>query len=160
MEPVVVEQDKRPPRIVRISWGRMEVEDLGAGKDVSDALAVSASAQVRTNLARLRLQMMKLKMPKAKWRVILTCLAVIVGITALTEPTWKESSVSTSSRKPAITASGAVDSELKALLNDGGPDSTTPARHKPDSSALVAAAAGADNQQFYQLGELLVHDGL
>jgi hypothetical protein len=32
MEPVV-KQDKRSPRIVRISWGRMHVEGLGAGKD-------------------------------------------------------------------------------------------------------------------------------
>jgi len=32
MEPVV-RQDRRPPRIVQISWGRMEVEGLGAGKD-------------------------------------------------------------------------------------------------------------------------------
>ena len=29
----VVRQEKRSPRIVRISWGRMEVERLGAGKD-------------------------------------------------------------------------------------------------------------------------------
>jgi len=36
MEPVV-KQDKRPPRIVQISWGRMEVEDLGAGKDFNRA---------------------------------------------------------------------------------------------------------------------------
>jgi hypothetical protein len=28
-----VEQDKRPPRIAQISWGRMQVEGLGAGKD-------------------------------------------------------------------------------------------------------------------------------
>jgi hypothetical protein len=26
-------EDKRPPRIVQVSWGRMEVEGLGAGKD-------------------------------------------------------------------------------------------------------------------------------
>ena len=32
MEPVV-KQDRRPPRIVQISWGRMEVEGLGTGKD-------------------------------------------------------------------------------------------------------------------------------
>jgi len=32
MEPVV-KQDRRSPRIVQISWGRMEVEGLGAGKD-------------------------------------------------------------------------------------------------------------------------------
>jgi hypothetical protein len=29
----VVKQHKRPPRIVRISWGPMQVEGLGAGKD-------------------------------------------------------------------------------------------------------------------------------
>jgi hypothetical protein len=104
--------------------------------------------------------MIKQKMPRTKRRVVLTCLAVIVGITAFTGPTWKGSSVSASSSKPAITASGAADSELEALSNDGGPNSTTSARHKSPSSALVAAAAGADNQQFYQLGELLVHDGL
>ena len=33
MEAVVVRQEKRSPRIVRISWGRMEVEGLGVGKD-------------------------------------------------------------------------------------------------------------------------------
>jgi hypothetical protein len=104
--------------------------------------------------------MIKLKMPRGTWPVILTCLAVIVGITALTEPTWKESPVSTSPGKPAITASGAVEAEMEALLNDGGPNSTTSARHKSNSSALVAAAAGADDRQFYQLGELLVRDGL
>jgi hypothetical protein len=29
----VVKQDKRPSRIARISWGRIEVEGLGAGRD-------------------------------------------------------------------------------------------------------------------------------
>jgi hypothetical protein len=104
--------------------------------------------------------MIKLKMPKSKRRVILTCLAVIAGITVLTEPAWKESSVPVISGKPAVTTSGAADSELEALLNDGGPNSATSARHKSNSPALVAAAAGADNQQFYRLGELLVRDGL
>ena len=109
MEPVV-EQDKRSSRIVQISWGRVEAEDRGAGKDLSDAPAVSGP-QVGTNLARLRLQMMiKLNMPKAKWLIILTCLAVIVGITALTEATRKESPAPTGSSKPAIMASRAVDS--------------------------------------------------
>jgi len=28
-----VKQKKRPPRIIQISWGRMEVEGLGVGKD-------------------------------------------------------------------------------------------------------------------------------
>jgi len=155
------EADKRLPRIAGISWGGMEVEDLARRRTSATPSTASASAQVRTDLAQLRLQMMiKLKMPNAKWRVILTCLAVIAGITVLTEPAWKESPVPAGSSKPAITASGAVDSELEALLNDGGPNSATSARHKSYSSALVAAAAGADNQQFYRLGELLVRDGL
>src|SRR5215472_17497616 len=29
----VVKWQKRPPRIVQVSWGRMEVESLGVGKD-------------------------------------------------------------------------------------------------------------------------------
>ena len=102
----------------------------------------------------------KLKMPKARWRVILACLAVIAGLTAVTEPTWKESSASAGSSKPARPTSAAVAAELAALLNAGRPNSATPARHQSDSSALVAAAAGADNQRFYRLGELLVRDGL
>ena len=141
--------------------GPMEVEDLAQGRTAATPSTGSASTEVRPDPARLRLQMMiKLKIPKAKWRVILTCLAVIAGITVLAEPTSKESSAPASSGEPAIMASGAVDSELAALLNDGGPNSGTPARHNSTSSALVAAAAGADNQQFYRLGELLVRDGL
>ena len=104
--------------------------------------------------------MIKPKLPRIKRRVALACLAVIVGVTALTIPIWIGSVVSASPPKPAARPSGAVDSGLQALLNDGGPSSTTPARHKSSSSALVAAAAGADDQQFYQLGELLVQDGL
>jgi glycosyl hydrolase family 26 len=99
----------------------------------------------------------KLKTPKAKRRVILTCLTVI---TVLTGSAWGESPVSAGPGKPAVTTSGAVDSELEALVNDGGPSSATAARHMSISSALVAAAAGADNRQFYRLGELLVRDGL
>ena len=104
--------------------------------------------------------MIKLEMPEARWRVILALVAVIAGIAALTEVIWKESSGPAGSGKPMITGAGGMDSGLVALLNDGGPDSAMPARHKSDSSALVAAAAGADNQRFYQLGELLVRDGL
>jgi hypothetical protein len=29
----VVKQDKRSPRIIRVTWGRMQVEGLGTGKD-------------------------------------------------------------------------------------------------------------------------------
>ena len=99
--------------------------------------------------------MIRLKMSRANRRVILACLAVITGVT-LTGPAWKETSMPASLGNSAITASRAVD----ALLNDGGPDSTALAGHKSDGSALVAAAAGADDQQFYQLGELLVRGGL
>ena len=108
----------------------------------------------------------KPKMPKAKWLVILICLAVLAGLTVLTEPAWKQSPARAVSSKPAVTsksavrASRALHAELAALLNDGRPNSATPARHKSDSPALVAAAAGADNQRFYRLGELLVRDGL
>jgi hypothetical protein len=110
--------------------------------------------------------MIKLKVRKAKWRLVLAWLAITVGITALTGSTWKESSVPTSPGKPDIaaspdiTSSGAADPELEALLNEGMPNSATPSLHNSGSTALVAAAAGADNRQFYLLGELLVRDGL
>jgi len=65
--------------------------------------------------------------------------------------------MSASPAKPAAKPSRAVDPRLlQALLNDGVADSTAPAGHKSGSPALVAAAAGADDQQFYRLGELLV----
>jgi len=60
----------------------------------------------------------------------------------------------------AITVSGVVDSRLEALLIDGGPDGGTPGYYMSRSAALTAAAAGTDNRRFYQLGELLVRDGL
>jgi hypothetical protein len=101
----------------------------------------------------------QVKMPRARRRVILPCLAVIAGVT-LTGPAWKEVPVSASSGELAITASGAAVTGLETLLNGGGADSAAPARHTSDSPALVAAAAGADDQQFYQLGKLLVRDGL
>ncbi|HLK76516.1 MAG TPA: glycosyl hydrolase [Streptosporangiaceae bacterium] len=90
------------------------------------------------------------------WLVILTCLAVIAGLTVLTEPWWKGAPASAGPNKPAVT----VDGELEALLNDGMPSSAAPARHTTNSPALIAAAAGAYDQRFYRLGELLVRDGL
>ena len=109
--------------------------------------------------------MIRLKVRKTKWRVVLAWLAIIVGITALTGSTWKESSVPTSPGKPHIAASpditapDPVDPALEALLNEGMPDSATASLHNSPSTALVAAAAGADNRRFYRLGELLVRDG-
>jgi hypothetical protein len=74
--------------------------------------------------------------------------------------TWVDLLKTPPASPPAITASGAVDSKLEALLNEGGPDDTTSGYYESSSAALAAAAAGADNRQFYRLGELLVRDGL
>jgi Glycosyl hydrolase family 26 len=62
--------------------------------------------------------------------------------------------------KPASKPSAAViAAEIKALLNKG-PGDTTKGYFQATSSALVAAAAGDDNSKFYDLGKLLVKDGL
>ena len=101
-------------------------------------------------------------MPKIMWLVVAACLAVLVGITAFAIPRWSRSGAS-ASPNVSISAPGTVDPQLQALqalLNDGGPNYTGHSYFKPTSSTLAAAAAGADNQQFYQLGELLVRDGL
>lgn len=73
--------------------------------------------------------------------------------------TWAELLKTPPAGAPAITAD-TLYSKMQAFLNDGGPNDTMPGYYGPTSSALVAAAAGDDNQQFYQLGELLVRDGL
>jgi glycosyl hydrolase family 26 len=105
-------------------------------------------------------------MPKIMWLVVLACLAVLVGITAFAIPRWSRSGASVGSASPsnpAVTASSTADpgrQSLQSLLNDGGPNYTGHDYFKQTSSTLAAAAAGADNQQFYRLGELLVRDGL
>src|SRR5580698_9294472 len=108
--------------------------------------------------------MTKLRLSKQKWVIVLFGLVFILGIIVVTKPPWIGSWVhlvgTAPAKPPAITGSGAVDSELEALLTDGGPNTSASGYYEPSSSALVAAAAGADNQQFYQLGELLVQDGL
>jgi len=173
--------------------------------------------------------MIKPKKRRARWRVVLICLAVLVGITAATVPVWIGSLRSVNptlrlgstgravkllqarlnawnvqprvavngdfsiaakiaveefqavegltadgivgaatwadllktppARPPAITASGVVSSALEALLEDGRPANTAHGYYEPSSPALAAAAAGTDNRQFYQFGELLVRDG-
>ena len=172
----------------------------------------------------------KLKKRRARWRVVLICLAVLAGLAALTVPVWigslrsvhptlrlgsKGREVKTlqarlnawnvqphvavdghfgiaakiaveefqaaegltadgvvgaatwadllqtpPARPPAITASGVVSSALEALLVDGRLANGAPRYYEARSPALAAAAAGADDRQFYQLGELLVRDGL
>jgi hypothetical protein len=74
--------------------------------------------------------------------------------------TWADLLKTPPASPPDITASGVVDSALEALLSDGRPGNATSGYYKSSSAALVAAAAGTDNRQFYQLGELLVRDGL
>jgi hypothetical protein len=74
--------------------------------------------------------------------------------------TWADLLKTPPPGRQVITASGVVDSGLEALLNDGGPDVTTSGYYKSSSAALTAAAAGTDKRRFYQLGELLVRDGL
>jgi Glycosyl hydrolase family 26 len=110
----------------------------------------------------------KLTMPRIMLLVVLACVAVLVAITALAIPRWTRSTGSAASASPSTpavtpsgaTASGLQASGLQALLNDGGPGDTSPDYYKSRNPALVSVAAGADNQRFYQLGELLVRDGL
>ncbi|HYB16051.1 MAG TPA: glycosyl hydrolase, partial [Streptosporangiaceae bacterium] len=45
-------------------------------------------------------------------------------------------------------------------MNDGGLTETTSGYYESTSPGLAAAAAGTHNRLFYQLGELLVRDGL
>jgi hypothetical protein len=60
--------------------------------------------------------------------------------------------------KPAVTASAAA-ADAEALLDDGDGD-TANGYFEATSSTLVAAAAGDYNSKFYELGTLLVRDGL
>jgi Glycosyl hydrolase family 26 len=85
--------------------------------------------------------------------IVLVVVAGALGITA----SCGDSSTTTSS-KPRVTAA-ASEREREALLKDGNGDTTT-GYFEATSSTLVAAAAGDYNSKFYDLGELLVRDGL
>ena len=84
---------------------------------------------------------------------ILIVLAVCAGALAFTASFGNSS---TATRKPTVTAAAA---EMKALLKEGEGD-TTAGYFEATSPALVAAAAGDYNSKFYDLGQLLVKDGL
>ena len=84
---------------------------------------------------------------------ILIGLVVIVGALSITT-SCKNSSAP--GRPPVSTR---VTAEIQTLLNEGEGD-TAPAYFKATSSNLVAVAAGDYNSKFYDLGELLVKDGL
>ncbi len=108
--------------------------------------------------------MTKLKMSREKWVAVICFLALVAGVIVVTKPPWIGSWVhlvrTAPPKPPAVTGSSTVDSELDALLTDGGPNSDQSGYFESSSPALAAAAAGDDNQQFYRLGELLVRDGL
>ena len=106
----------------------------------------------------------KPKMPQIKWLIVLSCLAVVVGVTAWAIPEWRGSAVSASPGQPAPSGTpGAADSglqALEALLNDGGPNETRPAITSQAALLWPRQRRATDNQRFYRLGELLVRDGL
>jgi hypothetical protein len=80
--------------------------------------------------------------------VVLMALAGALGIAAIFG-NWP-----TGAGQPAVTAAA----EVKTLLSEGS-GATVKGYFEATSPALVAAAAGAYNAEFYDLGELLVKDG-
>lgn len=92
------------------------------------------------------------KIPRKIFPVLagLMVLAGALGITASCRNS------STPASKPAAAA---VAAEIKTLLNEGDGE-TTEGYFEATSPTLVAAAAGDYNSKFYDLGELLVKDGL
>ena len=91
----------------------------------------------------------------------LIVLVVFVGVLAI-KTTFRKPSTAVS--KPSVTAAAAAAaaaaaSETKVLLQEGDGD-TASGYFESTSSALMAAAAGDYDAKFYDLGKLLVHDGL
>jgi Glycosyl hydrolase family 26 len=84
---------------------------------------------------------------------ILITLAVFAGVLSVTA-SGRDPSTATSD--PAASAAAA---ELNTLLNEGN-NVTTNGYFQPTSSTLVAASVGELNSNFYDLGKLLVRDGL
>ena len=87
---------------------------------------------------------------------ILPILVVLVfaGALGITASFWNSS---TTTHNPTVTAVAAA--ERKTLLNEGDGD-TAKGYFEATSPTLVAAAAGDYNSKFYDLGVLLVKDGL
>jgi hypothetical protein len=82
--------------------------------------------------------------------MVLVAFAAALGITA---------SFGNSSTPTSTPAAVAATTEVRTLLNEGNGD-TVKGYFEATSPALVAAAAGDYNSNFYDLGELLVRDGL
>lgn len=83
--------------------------------------------------------------------IILAVLVGVLGVTVSCE------NVSTTTAKPPTAV--AIAAEIKALLKEGN-GKTANGYFEAASSTLVAAAAGEEDSSFYDLGELLVNDGL
>jgi hypothetical protein len=93
-------------------------------------------------------------------RKIFTTVTAVAALTAALGVLSSCGNSSTSTDKPvAAQASAETSAEIKTLLNEG-PSDTTAGYFLGTSSALVAAAAGKYNSKFYDLGQLLVKDGL
>jgi len=84
---------------------------------------------------------------------ILITLAVFAGVLSVTA-SGRDPSTATSD--PAASAAAA---ELNTLLNEGN-SVTTNGYFQATSASLVAASVGQLNSSFYDLGKLLVNDGL
>ncbi len=86
---------------------------------------------------------------------ILIGLMVFAGALGVTASSRNLPTTTTTSKL----AAAAVAAEIKTLLNEGNGD-TTSGYFEATSPTLVAAAAGDYNSGFYDLGKLLVKDGL
>lgn len=100
-----------------------------------------------------------MRQPGTRWLVLVACVAIIAGIAALTRTTWAGLLKVHLDGSPTVAVTGDAGPGLATLLSEGTPDQAAPGYFESSSSALVAAAAGADNRRFYRLGEQLVRDG-
>jgi hypothetical protein len=94
-----------------------------------------------------------MKFPPKTFRT-LTALVVISAALCVTASCGNSPAAASRPKDPAAAAA-----EVAALLNEGNGD-TAKGYFRTTSSILVAAAAGDFNSQYYDLGELLVEDGL
>jgi hypothetical protein len=100
-------------------------------------------------------------MKKPSRRIIPTLvrLAVLASVLGITASCGNSSATVGKLPVPNKSASVKLSPEAKALLAVGGGD-TSKDYFEATSSGLVAAAAGDDDSGFYDLGKLLVKDGL
>jgi hypothetical protein len=85
--------------------------------------------------------------------------AVIAVVVAAVGVLGISSSTAAREFPSGVPASVLAGREMNTLLNEGA-GITTQGYFEPLSLTLVAAAAGKDNQRFYNLGKMLVADGL